>query len=84
MSFFDNPEETIKNFLKGNSLGLMVCSIILFFIHYEFNKYFNFKIAPIIVFLFWLYFILNSIVLFKLLKNNVFECPTCKRRHNKK
>lgn len=76
-------EKTIKPFVKGSSLGLMICSITLFFIHYKFNNYFNFEVPAWIIFVLWIYLIGNSISLYRLLRNNIFECPKCKKRSKK-
>jgi len=77
-------EKTIKPFVKGSSLGLMICSLILVFFYYNFNDYFNFTIPTQIIFVLWIYFLGNSISLYRLLRNNIFECPKCKKRHKKK
>ncbi len=84
MSLDFDIEKTIKPFVKGSSLGLMICSLILLFIHYNFNKYFGFLVPNWIVFILWIYFIGNSIALFLFLRNNLFECPNCKRRHKER
>ncbi|MCK9568064.1 hypothetical protein M0R72_03870 [Candidatus Pacearchaeota archaeon] len=77
-------ENTVKPFLKGSSFGLVLCSWILFFIHYKLNNYFTFEVPSWITFVFWMYLIGNSIALFYYLRKNIFECPTCKRRYKRK
>ncbi|VVB83636.1 Uncharacterised protein [uncultured archaeon] len=77
-------ENTAKPFIKGSSFGLVLCSLILFFIHYNFNTFFGFQVPSWITFVLWIYLIGNSIALFYYLKRDIFECPTCKRRRKKK
>jgi len=77
-------DNTLKYFIKGSSLGLMICSAILFFIHYGFNNYFGFQVPLWLTFVFWMYLIGNSIALFIYLRKDIFECPECKRRYKKK
>ena len=77
-------ESTLQYFVKGSSLGLVICSIILVFIHYNFNRYFNFEIPTWLIFIFWVYLIGNSIALFRFLKKDIFECPKCKKKHRNK
>lgn len=84
MSWSFDIEKTIKPFVKGSSLGLMICSIILFFFSYNFNNHFNFSVSNWVIFILWIYLIGNSISLYRLLRNNTFECPNCKKRHEKK
>jgi hypothetical protein len=77
-------DNTIKPFLKGSASGLVLCSLILFFIYYNFNNYFAFEVPSWMIFVFWMYLIGNSIALFYYLKKDIFECPTCKMRRHKK
>lgn len=77
-------ERAIKPFVKGSSLGLVISSFILFFVHYDLNRYFSFIVPSWVTFFLWLYLIGNSISLYRLLRNNIFECPNCKRRHKKR
>lgn len=77
-------EKTIKPFVKGSSLGLMICSIILFFIHYNLSNYFEFSVPKWIVFILWIYLVGNSISLYRLLRKDMFECPKCSKRYKRK
>jgi len=81
MSLSFDIEKTVKPFVKGSSLGLMICSLILLFAHYNFNKYFGFLVPNWIVFILWVYLTGNSIALFIFLRKNLFECPKCKQRY---
>ena len=83
MSLDFDVENTIKPFVKGSSLGLMICSGILFFIHYSFNEYFGFIILNWVTFILWIYLLGNCSALFYFLGKNLFECPRCKERHKK-
>jgi len=83
MSLDFDIEKTVKPFVKGSSLGLMICSLTLLFVHYNFNNYFGFIVPNWITFILWIYFTGNSISLFIFLRNNLFECPNCKKRYKK-
>lgn len=77
-------ESTIKPFVRGSSFGLVLCSLILIFIHYNLNNYFGFQIPSWLTFIFWLYLIGNSVALLFYLRRDIFECPTCKKRYHRR
>jgi hypothetical protein len=77
-------ENTSKYFIKGSSAGLVLCALILAFIHYHFYLYFGFEVPLLITFLLWIYLIGNAIALFFYLGRDIFECPECKKRYKKK
>jgi len=76
-------ENSTKPFVKGSSLGLVICALILFFIHYNFSNYFGFQVPLWVTFILWIYLIGNSIALYFYLKKDIFECPTCKKRYKR-
>jgi len=76
-------EKNAGYFLKGSSFGLVLCSLILLFIYYNFNNYFGFQVPSLVTFLLWLYLIGNSIALYKYLRKDIFECPNCKKRYKR-
>ncbi len=76
-------DNTGKYFIKGSASGLVLCSLILFFIHYNFSDYFGFQVPLLATFIFWAYLIGNSVALYFYLQKSIFECPKCKKRYKR-
>ena len=85
MSFQDlfNIEKNFQSLRKGSLTGLVISVVILFFSYYDLLKLIRLDINNIIIFLCWVYLILNLAVAnwIKYTNDkNLPNCPKCKRK----